>query len=77
MDDLKDHKCQKLPLRSGVLVSPHHCNTTNQDYGLNCSFSCSRGYQLSGPPAARCGIGGDWSADVNKVSCNGLQLVTI
>ncbi|KAJ7382013.1 hypothetical protein OS493_037656 [Desmophyllum pertusum] len=64
--------CQKLSLRGGVHVSPSNCLSSNQKYGSTCSFSCTRGYRLSGPSSTKCGRGGAWSAKVNTVICNGL-----
>ncbi|KAJ7382017.1 hypothetical protein OS493_037660 [Desmophyllum pertusum] len=62
--------CQKLSLRGGVHVSPSNCLSSNQKYGSTCSFSCTRGYRLSGPSSTKCGRGGAWSAKVNTVICN-------
>ena len=65
-------KCQKLSLGSGVRVSPSHCLSSNQGHGSTCTFSCARGYQLSGPSSTQCGKGGVWSQKVNSVRCKGL-----
>ena len=67
-----DDKCQKLSLGSGLRVSPSHCFSSNQKYGATCSFSCARGYQLSGPSSTQCGRGGIWNEQVSKVSCKGM-----
>ena len=68
-------KCQNITLGGSVRVSPSHCVTSNQDYGSTCSFSCARGYQVSGPSSTRCGMVGAWSDDENTVDCRGLYLV--
>ncbi|KAL9968113.1 hypothetical protein ACROYT_G026445 [Oculina patagonica] len=62
-------KCQKLSLGSGVQVSPSNCLSSSQNHGSTCSFSCARGYQLSGPSSTQCGRGGAWSGQVNTVTC--------
>ncbi|XP_068754312.1 uncharacterized protein [Montipora capricornis] len=63
--------CERLSLGSGVHVSPSHCLSSNQSYGLTCSFSCARGYRLSGPLSTQCMELGVWSEDVRTVSCKG------
>ncbi|KAJ7382018.1 hypothetical protein OS493_037661 [Desmophyllum pertusum] len=71
-NDDRSSSCQKLSLRSGVRVSPSNCLSSNQKYGSTCSFSCARGYRLSGPSSSKCGLDGAWSAKVNTVICNGV-----
>ncbi|KAL9968062.1 hypothetical protein ACROYT_G026388 [Oculina patagonica] len=66
---MRPNRCQKLSLGSGVSLSPSHCLSSNQKCGSTCSFSCARGYQLSGPSSSQCGRGGAWSGQVNTVSC--------
>ncbi|XP_068699627.1 E-selectin-like isoform X1 [Montipora foliosa] len=63
--------CERLSLGSGVHVSPSHCLSSNQSYGSTCSFSCARGYRLSGPLSTQCMELGVWSEDVRTVSCKG------
>ena len=53
-----------------VPIWPEHCILDNQRYGSVCNFSCGNGKQISSPSSARCGIGGHWSEDVNKVICS-------
>ena len=53
-----------------VRIWPEHCVLDNQRHGSVCNFSCGNGKQISGPSSARCGIGGHWSEDVNKVICS-------
>ncbi|KAL9968085.1 hypothetical protein ACROYT_G026412 [Oculina patagonica] len=65
--------CQKLSLRSGVRVSPSHCLSSNQKYGSTCSFSCARGYQISGPSSTQCRRNGAWSGQVNSVNCKDID----
>ncbi|KAL9968105.1 hypothetical protein ACROYT_G026436 [Oculina patagonica] len=67
--EIDANACQKLSLRSGVQVSPSHCLSSNQKYGSTCSFTCARGYQLSGPSSTQCRRNGAWSVQVNTVSC--------
>ena len=64
--------CQRLSLGSGVRVSPSHCLSSNQRFGSTCSFSCARGYRLSGPTSTQCMKLGVWSRDERTVSCKGL-----
>ena len=68
-------KCPKLSLRSGVLVSPSNCRSSNQAYGSTCSFSCARGYRLSGPSSTQCGKGGVWNQRSSTVRCEGEKLL--
>ncbi|XP_068699624.1 uncharacterized protein [Montipora foliosa] len=65
--------CQRLSLGIGVRVSPSHCLSSNQSYGSTCSFSCARGYRLSGPPSTQCMTLGVWSRDVRTVSCKDIN----
>ena len=51
------------------------CLSSTQQYGMTCSFNCARGYHVSGPSSVRCGIGGVWSDDVQKIGCDGLYFV--
>ncbi|XP_068754317.1 ZP domain-containing protein-like [Montipora capricornis] len=65
--------CQRLSLGSGVRVAPSHCLSSNQRYGSTCSFSCARGYRLSGPTSTQCMKLGVWSRDVRTVSCKDIN----
>ena len=44
---------------------------------MTCSFNCARGYRVSGPSSARCGIGGAWSEDIHTVRCHGLYPILV
>ena len=57
-----------------MVVSPSDCLLPTHPHGKICSFYCARGYQVSGPSSARCGIGGSWSEDANTIICDGLYL---
>ena len=57
-----------------MVISPSDCLLPTQPSGKICSFKCARGYQVSGPSSARCGIGGSWSEDANTIICDGLYL---
>ncbi|XP_068754308.1 C-type lectin mannose-binding isoform-like isoform X2 [Montipora capricornis] len=65
--------CQRLSLGSGASVSPSHCLSSNQSYGSICSFSCARGYRLSGPTSTQCMELGIWSRDGRTVSCKDIN----
>ena len=67
--------CPKLSLRSGVLLSPSNCRSSNQAYGSTCSFSCARGYRLIGPSSTQCGEGGVWNQRPSTVRCEGEKLL--
>ncbi|KAL9968112.1 hypothetical protein ACROYT_G026444 [Oculina patagonica] len=67
--ETRANTCQKLTLKGGVSVSPSSCLSSKQMYGSTCSFTCARGYQLSGPSSTQCGRGGAWSGQVSTVSC--------
>ena len=67
----KGFTCRKLSSLNDVQILPDNCVLYNQRFGSICSFSCANGKQLSGPSSVQCGIGGNWSEEVNEVSCNG------
>ena len=64
--------CRTLSLIDDGRILPDNCVLYNQIYGSICTFSCARGKQFSGPSSVRCGKGGYWSENMNKVSCEGL-----
>ena len=64
--------CARVFSRAAAILKSEKTLGTRLDYGSTCSFSCARGYQVSGTSSIRCRIARAWSEDENTVDCNGL-----
>lgn len=74
---LSEVRCSPIVTLEQVRLSPPACGKRAMRSGAVCRFSCRRGYRLLGNPEVRCLPTGDWSNNINKVTCTGIRIVCV
>ncbi|TSN12231.1 Sushi, von Willebrand factor type A, EGF and pentraxin domain-containing protein 1 [Bagarius yarrelli] len=62
-------RCSQIVTLEQVRLSPPACGKRAMRTGAVCRFSCRSGYRLLGNPEVRCLTTGEWSNNIQKVTC--------
>lgn len=68
-------RCPPITTLKNISLSPPACGKTTASPGSTCLLTCRKGFTLLGNRKAVCLGSGNWTANIHKAICAGMNLL--